>query len=80
MSETKGMMQTCDRCGEWVFLKCTGEGEADGGFTRWNKFEPAPDGWNYITGAGTVCPKCWKEYVALLKRYKEWMPQAEVIK
>lgn len=70
MSEVKGLLKTCDRCGNQVFLKCTGDREADGGFTRWNEFEKAPDGWNNATDVGTVCPRCWKEYVWLMDRYK----------
>lgn len=71
MSEVKCMLKTCDRCGTQIFLKCTGEGVADGGFTRWNEFEQAPPGWNYISNVGTVCPKCWEEYVQMLEEYKE---------
>lgn len=48
MAEIKGKIVTCDRCGKNIFLKCTGEGEADGGFTRWNKFEPMPAGWDEV--------------------------------
>lgn len=46
--EVCGKLCTCDRCGAQVFLKTTGEGEADGGFTRWNKFEPYPEGWDEV--------------------------------
>ena len=72
MSKVNGQIVTCDRCGEKVFRACTGEGEADGGFTRWNIFEPLPDGWDLVAipkslGAKSgnvyndylhVCPKC----------------------
>lgn len=34
MAEVKGMLKTCDRCGESVFLKVIGVGELDGGFTK----------------------------------------------
>lgn len=30
MSEQCGKLVTCDRCGKTLFLKCIGEGEADG--------------------------------------------------
>lgn len=75
MSDTIGLLKTCDRCGEQVFLKCTGVGETDGGFTRWNKFEPPPSGWNYIKDVGTVCPKCWEDYAWVLEQYKKRTPQ-----
>ena len=48
MAKVNGQIVTCDRCGKHIFLKCTGEGERDGGFTRWNKFESLPDGYNTI--------------------------------
>lgn len=75
MAETTGKIVTCDRCGAEIFLKCTGEGEADGGYTRWNKFEAMPEGWDLVavpksvgwTGHGNaynmylqVCPDCHK--------------------
>lgn len=34
MAEVKGMLKTCDRCGESVFLKAIDVGEMDGGFTK----------------------------------------------
>lgn len=70
MSEIKGLLRTCDRCGTQIFLKCVGEGEADGGFTRWNKFEDAPTEWKFVNDVGTVCPKCWEDYVWMLDKYK----------
>ena len=68
MAEVNGKLVTCDRCSASVFLKCTGEDERDGGFTRWNKFEPLPEGWGTVeipakTDASKrtyikVCPAC----------------------
>lgn len=72
MAEVNGKIVTCDRCGAEIFLRTTGEGEADGGYTRWNKFEPYPEGWELVaipkkTKAGhanaynsylRVCPVC----------------------
>ena len=59
MSRVNGQMRTCDRCGKQVFLKTIGEGEADGGFTRWNNFEPA-EGWS--VNKGDLCPVCTLEF------------------
>lgn len=75
MSEVNGQLSTCERCGAHIFRRYIGEGEQDGGFTRWNKFEPYPEGWglvsiphiketnsNYIR----VCPDCsalWNKVV-----------------
>lgn len=62
MAEVNGKMVTCDRCGESIFLACTGEGERDGGFTRWTKFEPLPKGWEVHEVPGDkylkTCPSC----------------------
>lgn len=48
MAETNGKLVTCDRCGKQIFLKTIGDEETDGGFTRWNKFEDFPAGWDII--------------------------------
>lgn len=74
MSRENGQLLTCDRCGAWVFLECTGEGEADGGWTRWNKFEPSPN-WGYLDGVGDICPKCRVEYENMLEQFKRRQPK-----
>lgn len=71
MSSVNGRLLTCDRCGEQIFLKCTGEGETDGGFTRWNNFETPPEGWDWVNDVGSVCPRCWKDFQAMMERYKK---------
>lgn len=68
MSRENGQMLTCNRCGTWVFLKCTGEGETDGGFTRWNNFEPAP-GWNVASYIGDLCPECYKAFQDMFENF-----------
>jgi hypothetical protein len=73
MAEVKGKLVTCDRpgCGRQVFLKTTGEGERDGGYTRWNEFEPYPEGWEtHREAGGVLCPDCAREYNALLEKFK----------
>ena len=71
MAQQKGRLQTCDRCPEWCFMKTTGDGDADGGYTRWNKFEAAPAGWAHVQVGivesvrsvyATLCPKCSAEW------------------
>lgn len=57
MSEVNGRLVTCDRCGTTTFSKTTGDAETDGGFTRWNKFEPLPRGWGKHKGKN-LCPEC----------------------
>jgi hypothetical protein len=48
MAGVNGQLTICDRCGAQHFRKCIGEGEADGGYTRWNKFEDLPKGWGFV--------------------------------
>ena len=70
MSKVNGQMRTCDRCGATVFLKCIGEGERDGGFTRWNVFEDAPKGWSHYTKTGDLCPDCCGEYTRMCSDFE----------
>lgn len=68
MAIVNGQLTTCDRCGTQIFRRATGNGEADGGFTRWNNFESYPEGWRLVdipiknkkvhSGSIRVCPKC----------------------
>ena len=74
MSRKNGQILTCDRCGAWIFLACTGEDVMDGGYTRWNKFEPA-EGWDTITGVGNVCPECNQDFKELIDRFKKRPPR-----
>ena len=57
MSRENGKRIICDRCGEQVFVKHIGDGERDGGFTRWNEFEPTPEGWG-MHKFYDLCPAC----------------------
>jgi hypothetical protein len=69
MAEKKGKLVSCDRCGEEVFLKCTGESATDGGYTRWNKFEDLPHGWDWHSDTGRLCPACNKMYIEMLEHF-----------
>ena len=64
-----GQLRTCDRCGATIFLKTTGEGETDGGYTRWNKFEDAK-GWTNPYEIGDLCPNCSEEWDILRAEFK----------
>lgn len=61
MSQINGRLVTCDRCGKTAFSKTVGDGELDGGFTRWNKFEPLPRGWGRHKDKD-LCPECNSEW------------------
>lgn len=62
MSTAEGKMLACDVCGKSMFLKYLGDGEADGGYTKWRKYEVA-DGWTRyslpgVVSTGDLCPEC----------------------
>jgi hypothetical protein len=69
MAHVNGRLTTCDRCGAMVFSKSTGEGETDGGYTRWNKFEQLPAGWKNTYDAGMLCPDCSAKYREMIKKF-----------
>ena len=71
MGSEKGLLQWCDRCGTTCFRKYDGQGVTDGGYTRWDKFAAAPDGWDTHLDTGTLCPKCNAEYLNLIKNFKQ---------
>lgn len=70
MARQNGQLRTCDRCGKTIFLKTTGEGELDGGYTRWNKFEDAI-GWTTERDIGDLCPDCTELLNILKKNFAE---------
>lgn len=67
MSKVKGELLTCDRCGETIFLKYLGKGDADGGYTTWDKYENA-EGWGYEVRYN-LCPKCMEEYKEMINDF-----------
>jgi len=71
VSQVNGQLVRCDRCGKTIFLKHLGEGSADGGYTRWDKFEPLPEGWgsHLIPTVKMLCPKCNGEYRSLIDSF-----------
>lgn len=71
MSFINGRIYMCDRCGKGTFCECTGEGERDGGFTRWNKFAPLPEGWKSHLDTGLLCPECNKQYEQIVGDFLE---------
>lgn len=77
MSKVNGQLVTCDRCGKTIFRECIGEGETDGGFTRWNKFTDLPKDWTKPYNIGDLCPDCSLEWELLeqefMSRRKDFM-------
>lgn len=69
MSEQKGKMITCSRDNNFVFLKYIGKGEADGGYTTWDEFEPLPKEWMYQSECGYLCPECAKQFKIFVNKF-----------
>ena len=62
MAETKGMLKTCDRCGETVFIKRLPTREIE-------EFEKTPEGWEWRTDTKLLCPKCSETYRSIVKDF-----------
>lgn len=69
MAEEKGILTTCDRCETIVFRKLIGTGDLDGGYTKFDKFEPLPDDWLYVYEIGYLCPRCAMEFRAMISTF-----------
>lgn len=78
MAETKGMLKTCDRCGETIFLEVIGGKEMDAGITRWDKFENAPEGWEWRSDTKLLCPKCSAGYRSIVKQFMERVKEEDL--
>ena len=70
MGSETGLLLTCDRCGDQVFLRKTGQTVTDGGYTRRDDFEAAPE-WKYYSDVRriTMCPRCSQQYKDLFERF-----------
>ena len=71
-----GKLIRCDRCGKQIFLKKTGEGSTDGGWSRWDTFEELPEGWKCSVHTESIthnwvdlCPECYKEYEKIVRQF-----------
>ena len=69
LGEQKGLLLSCTKCSITGFRKYIGEGERDGGYTRWDKFEPVPEGWLQETEFGYLCPNCAKTFKTLMTEF-----------
>lgn len=69
MAEEKGILTTCDRCETIVFRKFIGTGDLDGGYTKFDKFEPLPDDWLYLSQIGDLCPVCANEFKRFIHNF-----------
>lgn len=76
MAQKNGRLYICDRCGETTFCECNGEGERDGGYTRWNTFEEPPEGWGTTRDCEKVfniCPSCNEIYRNMIKTFERYV-------
>ncbi len=75
---TKGQLVQCDRCKKQVFLLLIGTKATDGSYTYWDVFEHLPEGWDYVTKVGDLCPACseeWKKRTAAFMKEKRLVSQ-----
>lgn len=70
---TEGILIQCDypMCDAQVMLAKTGEGEADGGYTRFSTYESLPEGWGYKDGKD-LCPDHHQYYLDMIAEF--WEP------
>lgn len=76
MSTKLGKYYICDRCGTTSFCEKIGEGEADGGFTKFDKFKEA-EGWitvypevsHGMRSSKLLCPACGEKYDKLMREF-----------
>lgn len=69
MAEFIGKIIICDRCGKEARLKKLEEKAMDGGFTRYDIFEPSPDGWEKVHDGYLLCPVCSNAYKSMIKGF-----------
>lgn len=69
MSAEKGLLVRCCRDDNFIFLKYLGKGDADGGYTTWDKFEKLPDDWLYETQFGYLFPECAKQFKKIMTEF-----------
>lgn len=61
----------CNRCGDVILRKHISTDLLNGGITRVDHFENTPEGWEYHTDTGMLCPKCNDEYEKCITTFME---------
>lgn len=71
-----GILLTCDRCGQTIFLKRLCTESADGGYTNLDKYEDRPEGWCTVDKSMSsaiksthLCPDCSKKLANILDQF-----------
>ena len=70
MAEKLGKLKICDRCGEQIFLELTKTDTLDGGYTKVLNYECPPEGWQWHSETGQLCPHCNAEFLELVRKFK----------
>lgn len=70
-----GMLVTCKKCGEQIFLQQTGYNNLDAAMENrhsfYDQFEKMPDNWKVVHDVGGwLCPKCLEEYNILIDKFR----------
>lgn len=71
MSEVKGKLVSCDRCGKEHFLKLIGTKDLDGGYSRYDEFEDLPEDWLFLSQIGSLCPHCAGLFRAFIHKFNK---------
>lgn len=65
----KGMLIECTRCGKTHFLERLEDGVTDGGYTKYEKYQPEPKDWLWSSEFGYLCSECAPEFRTLITTF-----------
>ena len=65
----KGMMETCCRCEQTIFLKYIKTNEGSNYGSKYDVYESLPDDWINQGLVGTLCPQCAKEFRRIMTNF-----------
>lgn len=77
MSKVNGRMVTCDICGKTVFCRLEATGEADGGWSKWEKYEEPAKWRGRREGFEDVCDECNEALDMAIGDTVKWRAQAK---
>lgn len=69
MSEEKGKLVTCNRCGTTHFRKYISTERLDGGYSTSEKYEELPEGWLFEIQIGHLCPVCAGDFRSFITSF-----------
>lgn len=65
----KGMLIQCARCGKTHFLERLKDGVTDGGYTKYEQYQPEPKDWLFDGHFGYLCSDCAAKFRTLITRF-----------